>query len=561
MGETISNTDIYVEQVWAKMPEIVFCIGGDDNRELDVEQLEVYRGSEPLAVTSLQELSEIGADSELYVLLDVSLSISQTDFEAVRQELCRLYENRAPGEKVILVTFGDEVELVLNGTEQTEDALTQIGSIVRDAQNTNLFEGIRRVTDMIERREEADFIHTGVVVITDGMDTAVGSATLQEAQSGLERQGVPLYGIASASGERESINRLGEFVRATGGRLETWDADGIGNAMKRFLDAFHDVKVLRAEASSNLVSYQAEQMTIRFEQWNFSKNIDIYTEEWIPDMTAPVIEEVMQSGSSQLLVVFSEPVSGMDNPTNYQLAGNEERYAPLSVQKKDDVQVLLSFPSEFESGSYELSCVNMTDISMEANPLTESFEILLAGIEAESGGITNESAEETEAGTGAGFRMGIGAVLLGAALLLCVLFVAMYRNKRKRMLENESGSVISAWQLSSKKHIAVVPAKGIALTLYPRNCGNVQGIQHTMCGSLIVGRSDICEIYFDDALMSRQHFALEYDKGNMLIQDLDTVNGTFVNGVRIHGKHVLKRKDVIGAGSLELMVDWEEEGA
>lgn len=554
MGEAIKNTDIYVEQISAKMPDIIFCIGGKDNQELELEQVEVYRGSELLQNISLEELSDTGADSELYLLLDVSLSISSTDFEAAKQAISSLCENKSSVEKIILMTFGDEVNLVLDGTEQKEAALDKIRGIERSSHNTSLFEGIQQVTTLVEQRESGDFTHTAAIVITDGMDTSLGNATLQEALHNLNRQGIPLYGLANVSGERESINQLGEFARSTGGSLETWKGEEIEEAMDRLLEQFRGVKLLTAKASNNLVSYQSEQITIMFKQWNFSKNVDVYTEDWIPDLTAPEITEVTQTGDSQLLVTFSEPVSGMAVSTNYQLSGSGALYVPLSVQEKDGMRALLSFGADFEEGAYELSCVNMTDISMEENQLTKSFEISLTGRQPETETITAVEAEPEQV---PGFWQQNGLILLIAALLLGLFSVVMYRVKKRHGPVVEDSSLTPEKQFSAKKHIAVASPKGIDLVFYPQNCGKSQAIRHTMIHSLIVGRSDICEVYFDDAMMSRQHFALEYENGKMLIQDLDTVNGTYVNGVRLKGKRLLQKRDVISAGSLELMVDWK----
>ena len=74
--------------------------------------------------------------------------------------------------------------------------------------------------------------------------------------------------------------------------------------------------------------------------------------------------------------------------------------------------------------------------------------------------------------------------------------------------------------------------------------------------SMIVGRSSICDLYFDDKRMSRQHFALEWDGRDMYITDLDTTNGTTVNGVRIKGKRKLDNGARISAGAEEMQIRW-----
>jgi len=65
------------------------------------------------------------------------------------------------------------------------------------------------------------------------------------------------------------------------------------------------------------------------------------------------------------------------------------------------------------------------------------------------------------------------------------------------------------------------------------------------------GRSSASQLcYPDDAGLSRQHFALEARGDDWIVQDLNSKNGTFVNGVRITGPYVLGRDDRVTAGHL-----------
>ena len=56
--------------------------------------------------------------------------------------------------------------------------------------------------------------------------------------------------------------------------------------------------------------------------------------------------------------------------------------------------------------------------------------------------------------------------------------------------------------------------------------------------------------------MSRQHFAIEFDGESFYVQDLDTTNGTSLNGIRLKHKRRLEPNDKITAGSLDITVRW-----
>jgi len=53
---------------------------------------------------------------------------------------------------------------------------------------------------------------------------------------------------------------------------------------------------------------------------------------------------------------------------------------------------------------------------------------------------------------------------------------------------------------------------------------------------------------------SRQHAVITFDRGNVLVEDLNSLNGTWVNGNRIHSGqyHVLKTGDVIQIGTVQM---------
>ncbi len=85
---------------------------------------------------------------------------------------------------------------------------------------------------------------------------------------------------------------------------------------------------------------------------------------------------------------------------------------------------------------------------------------------------------------------------------------------------------------------AVSPdTKRIKLVITDR-AGQVKEVEWNVEGSIFIGRSEMCNIFFDDDRLSRQHFAIEVTKVACYIEDLETTNGTFVNGVRLNTRRI-----------------------
>ncbi len=69
---------------------------------------------------------------------------------------------------------------------------------------------------------------------------------------------------------------------------------------------------------------------------------------------------------------------------------------------------------------------------------------------------------------------------------------------------------------------------------------------------MIVGRLAECDITLEDSNVSRQHLAFEPEGAGWAVEDLDSTNGTLVNGTPI-GRMRLQHGDVIQVGATELV--------
>src|SRR5262249_46957829 len=74
-----------------------------------------------------------------------------------------------------------------------------------------------------------------------------------------------------------------------------------------------------------------------------------------------------------------------------------------------------------------------------------------------------------------------------------------------------------------------------------------------------VGRSDRAKHTIPhDSLLSQLHFSLEFEGTRCFISDLNSSNGTLVNGHRIT-KTLLRNRDEVSAGSTSFVVRYESE--
>ena len=69
---------------------------------------------------------------------------------------------------------------------------------------------------------------------------------------------------------------------------------------------------------------------------------------------------------------------------------------------------------------------------------------------------------------------------------------------------------------------------------------------------LMAGRGPQSEIFLDDISVSWRHACFQFVDGTPTVRDLDSTNGTFVNGARVVGTHVLADGDHVRLGNVML---------
>jgi hypothetical protein len=72
---------------------------------------------------------------------------------------------------------------------------------------------------------------------------------------------------------------------------------------------------------------------------------------------------------------------------------------------------------------------------------------------------------------------------------------------------------------------------------------------------LTIGRDRSCELVLADAEVSRKHARLETQGGVVFVRDLESRNGTFLNGQRLAGAVETREGDAIDVGATRVVVE------
>ncbi|MBC7088331.1 MAG: FHA domain-containing protein [Tissierellales bacterium] len=76
---------------------------------------------------------------------------------------------------------------------------------------------------------------------------------------------------------------------------------------------------------------------------------------------------------------------------------------------------------------------------------------------------------------------------------------------------------------------------------------------YSIADEITLGRSNDNDIVIKSPYVSKHHFKIVKDEREFYIEDLNSSNGTYINGERIYDARKLKKGDIIKVGELEFM--------
>lgn len=435
-------------------------------------------------------------------------------------------------------------------------------SKVKREKKTHLYEGINAVTKQIEEQKEKEiekktnpeeFMRNVAVILTDWQEIkdAGGVTSQEESLKALQQTGSPMYGFCLPTASDKLQDDMGVFLRKTGGDFQLFKEKNKKEELVGLHNKLLKDNVLVIRTSSNKTYDEEKVLEIETDKKVIKKE-HLYLNSTQTDTKKPEITSVKQDkkDASVITVTFSEDVLRADNKNNYSIKKNGKQIYTVSeatyISENEKYQAKLVLNDKLAKGKYEISVYNITDNTNEENELTKSWNGKLEG----------------EGTLKAVYHM-LGrfwAVILAVVIFIIILGIYLYIRKHRGIMVVQDKMVLGD-KVKNKKHIksdssstknVILQISGIA--------ADVKEMPVQINGSIIVGRASICDIYFDDVNMSRQHFALEVEKGEVYLTDLESTGGTTVNGIKVRpgkeGRVRIGNGSTITAGRVTFVVRW-----
>ncbi len=538
--------DLTVEQLQANLPNISVWFYAPTQPAADEVTLSI--GEQNITASSVGA-PDTDAKIHHYFLVDTSTSTTAEQLAAVQAALNDFADDMTQQDVVTLISFGVEVQTLVDSSTDTAKLTEKAASLQANEAGTVFFDALATVSDLA-KQESLSLDRKLLYVFSDSVDYNVGGYTAQEAQTLLNDAGLTLYAFGFDTGTKENLDNFGALARSTGGYISVVNSSDLLATFDNVASSLQsDVYIAKFNATSNVLIPDGAQLSLTAGQ--SSEEFSAYFNYSTPDTTAPQLLSVTQTGEGTLNATFSEPVAGANIADNYIVSDEQGELigvtaAAFDAQSNSTVLTLANLPA---SGELTLRTSGITDMSAQQNDVAN--ELSFDFINNTPPELSVISAQPVSAGA----YIFIG--LLGAGIITAV---AVGTVKKRAKAEQQAQEQLSMMQAdvpmqqhvmpmgqTGRAHFAAVKQSDIILDV-ANISGKGRSVKLPISGSMFVGRSDICDVIFDDVKMSRQHFVIEKTSEGFNITNLSP-GGTYLNGVLINDTRPLVYGDKIFAGS------------
>ncbi|MBQ8502748.1 MAG: FHA domain-containing protein [Clostridia bacterium] len=534
-----------VAQIKSKLPYIDVEVV--TNETIEPSDVVAELDSISLKTNSVLDCNFQSVTTYVSVLIDISNSISQSDLEAIKQ-LIKDYSVDFVNtqNQLVVYTFGSELNQLTQIGDSPEQVAQKLDTIEYDYDGTDFFGAISEVH---KKSKASTAERQYMIVFSDGYDEAVkGNESYEEITRQISCHDVPVYAMCLESATTHASQIFGDIARSSGGSIVIFDEENAEEKFDGLQQRINSVKRISFTTDSN-TPVGKKNLTVRIADKKITAQIE--ATEYVADGDAPKVTSLLWNNSEQCFeITFSEEVVITDSETNFIIKNHNEKIIGIKQISGEGASWRIYTDDDIYTGTYTIAFSGITDDSFEKNLLSDSQ-------------ISLEVKGKSPVLKVLGFWWVLVPFVFLGALWGILIHVKKKKNVKtiKEIFETQYEVQYEEEYKERKKEVNVIkaqePVKMNHITLYVSDGrGTLKKLQIEFYKSIIVGRGQGCEVIIPDNRMSRQHFAIEHGNTVWVLKDLNTTNGTYLNGIRLVQSQVIKSGDKISAGNMTITVEF-----
>ena len=416
----------------AESIDVYFNDDGENLSTLNKESITATLDGNPLTV---EDFAQSEQRINYMFLLDISGSVPEEYMVAAKEQILSIYANLDDQDLLSVITFGDDVHTIIEGTETLDEVRAILDTVHCDNDYTHFYDAVDL---MLSRLEGISDMRNVAVVVSDGINTGDVNTSVASLRSRLSGSGIAIYALAVDAASPSAIGSFRDFVQLSGGQLFEFNPQNCASSMSSLTESVEKIWNVGIQVDPALITGQAQSLVIQMGDYGTIEQ-EVVLEQRIVDTTAPTITNwEINPETNTLALYFSEPMADLKNPEHYIITGPNENLAPVTVVEHTENYVLLMIDGFDNMPGWRAEFSRLMDASPNRN-LLESDPLLITPEIIDVPEVPEEPVIDKKPGFDfAGFILEYWQLILAAGILLLVLiFYIVFKPSRKKDSEED----------------------------------------------------------------------------------------------------------------------------
>ncbi|MBQ9437055.1 MAG: FHA domain-containing protein [Lachnospiraceae bacterium] len=499
----------------------------------------------------------IGQDSEpmrTLIMLDNSLSIPSKSHTKISEVLTGIIDNHGESETFRVATFSDKI--VYQSDEYMKD-YTVLKSLVGNIKYENQETALTAVLDQMisDLQKEKYMGYTRIIIVSDGVDDRpTGGMTIKGLIQKMGAMPFPIYAIGCSTGKNSTqlSENLFDLSRATDTEyyvLEETDTNTITSGVS----ADNSIGVVEANIPQKAKTGGSKNAQIKLSGGTVSFSVEVPNVAQ-PDTPATVISGIVPVEKVTLDVSSVDLIEG-------------EKYQLNATVSPEDASVAGII---WSSSDLDVAVVSEGVISAVSEGTATITAKSTDGKQSVTCQVTVEKAEEEKTFLQKFWPfLAIAGVLL--VIVIVIIVVLLMKGGKKPEPEDSGSSATSFIDPSSTVIISGASDGGVHQILPNSQDKTVfrlslvdkrdfsRSYQCELRSVVNVGRGPGVDLIIQgDGSISGKHCMLSNKSGQVFVQDLNSSNGTFLDGNRIYSETKVQPGQTLKLGGSEFLVNFTQ---
>jgi len=477
--------------------------GTYNNKDINKDNITATLGNKKLTLKSINRFDKFNEGTAYLLMADVSKSMGTSGRDNSKKLFNDMVKKASDKDKIALLTFGNSEKVVQDFISDKATLTNQINTLKTNEDNTDLYRSLTKGLNMLTNKPELPTKRV-IILISDGQESNDQGITKDEVLVRLSQNHIPVFSVAFKSSNnnsiKESMKVLGSFARLSNGQDFI-----LGDGSKTSDDITQNI--INRINKGFVASFDISNVKMDGQSSNLNLNIKLNENTSMivnQNVVLPVVADTVKQTSPVTKTATHKTIPFYNN--KYILSGIALVLVLLVV-------LIVIFIKKRKNNS-------ANDKRLEEN---EANENIVEPVFLPQGDGNMDAGKTVGMDTSTNMDNSINGIAL-------------------QTLPSSNRGV--------KIHLVKIGKKD-----------NDSFRELTLTNSIIIGRDSTKAklVFKNDELLSGRHCELSLKEGRIFICDLNSTNGTYVNGVPISGSFRLHNDDIILLGSMELRIGFNEE--